>query len=98
MKIPYYLKKYFWDVDFNSIDLPNDSDYISARLLEYGDVKAARWLLEIMGKPRLEKIVQNSRKISARSGSFWSRFFGIDRDKVKCLKKSYQKMQKSHWR
>ncbi len=96
--MPLFLKKYFWDVDFGSIDLKADGDYVSARLLEYGDVEAIRWLLNKIEKPRLEKIVKTSRKLSPRSCNFWSLFFDINRSKVKCLKKSYQKMQKSHWR
>ena len=98
MKIPPYLKKYFWDVDFGSMDLRTDGDYVSARLLEYGDAKAVRWLLGEVEKSRLRKIVTTSRKLSPRSCNFWSLFFGIDKSKVECLKKSYQKMQKSHWR
>lgn len=96
--MPLYLKKYFWDVDFGSIDLRTDGEYVSARLLEYGDAKAIRWLFEKIEKKQLEKIVKNSRKLSPRSCNFWSLFFGIDKNKVKCLKTSYQKMQKSHWR
>jgi hypothetical protein len=96
--MPLYLKKYFWDVDFGTIDLQTDGEYISARLLEYGDPKAIRWLFEKVEKNQLEKIVQNSRKLSPKSCNFWSLFFGIKRRNVKCLRKSYQKMQKSHWR
>lgn len=98
MKLPIYMKKYFWDVDFSSMDLRTDGEYVSARLLEYGDPKAIRWLFGKIEKDRLEKIVRSSRKLSPRSGNFWSLFFGINKSKVKCLKKSYQKMQKSHWR
>ena len=98
MKIPPFLKKYFWDVDFGSMDLQTDGEYVSARLLEYGDAKAIRWLFKKIEKGRLEKIVRSSRKLSPRSCNFWSLFFGINKSKVKCLKASYQKMQKSHWR
>lgn len=80
------------------MDLRTDGEYVSARLLEYGDAKAIRWLFGKIEKVRLEKIVRGSRKLSPRSCNFWSLFFGIDKNKVKCLKTSYQKMQKSHWR
>jgi hypothetical protein len=96
--MPSYLKKYFWDVDFRLINLRSDDEYVSARILEYGDAKAIRWLFGKVERSRLEKIARDSRKLTPRSCNFWSIFFGLDKNKVKCLKKSYQKMRRSHWR
>jgi hypothetical protein len=43
-KIPEFLKKYFWDVEFNKIDLKKNRVYILKRILEFGDEKAVAWM------------------------------------------------------
>lgn len=96
--MPAYLEKYFWDIDFQSLNPVADDEYITARLLEYGDVDAVRWLLKKMKKSQLKKAVETSRKLSSRTANFWSLMLDINRSKIACLKKSYQKMQRTHWR
>lgn len=36
-KLPEFLREYFWDVDFEGIDLEKDRVYVLRRILEYGD-------------------------------------------------------------
>lgn len=95
--MPVFLKKYFWDVDFSGLDFERNPDYVIARILEYGDARAIRWMLKSADKKKIEKIVEESRQLSRKSANFWSLFFNISREKIRCLQKSYQKMQKSHW-
>jgi len=97
MKLPLFLKKYFWDVDFKNLDFKKRQDYVISRLLEYGDIKAARWLLQNNAKKEIKKILVKHRGFTPQSIYFWSLFFNIDIKKILCLKKSYQKMQNSHW-
>jgi|YelNatPaOPRAMG01_1025707.scaffolds.fasta_scaffold41291_3 hypothetical protein len=97
MKLPLFLKKYFWDVDFSSLDFEHNPDFVIARILEYGDMKAVRWMRKSVDEKKIKKIVEESRQLSRKSANFWSLFFNISREKIRCFKKSYQKMQKSHW-
>ena len=43
-KLPGFLKKYFWDVDFTKIDPEHSRIYIIRRIMEYGDQKAVSWM------------------------------------------------------
>ena len=97
MKPPYFLKKYFWDVNFASLDLKRDQLYIITRLLEYGDIEAIRWLLKTVKPGKIKEIILQSRELSLKTVNFWHLFFNLDKSKIQCLKKSYQKMQSSHW-
>jgi hypothetical protein len=97
MKMPLFLKKYFWDVDFSRLDFRKNPTYVSARILEYGDIKALKWLFGISRKSEIKKVVMKSRQLSPKTANFWSLFFNINRGRIECLRKSYQKMQKSHW-
>lgn len=95
--MPLFLKKYFWDVDFSKLDYEKRPDYVAARILEYGDARAIKWLFAVSRKAKIENVVKKSRQLSRKSANFWSLFFNLNRNQVECLKKSYQKMQKSHW-
>lgn len=95
--MPDFLKKYFWDVDFKQLNPAKNSSYIAARLLEYGDEEAIRWLFKNVEKSIIRETVIRSRTLSNKSLVFWSSIFNIDRRKIPWLKKSYQKMQERHW-
>lgn len=97
MKLPKFLKKYFWEIDFDKLDFNKRIEYITLRLLEYGDVEAIRWLFRNIPKRKIREIIMNQRGLSPRSLYFWSYFFNINPGKILCLKKSYRKRQKSHW-
>lgn len=97
MKLPPFLKKYFWDTDFAKLNLNESAEYIALRILEYGDLKAVQWLFRNISSHKLKEIIKTARGLSLKSLYFWSSFFNIDPGDLLCLKKSYQKMQKSHW-
>ena len=42
--LPGFLEKYFWDVEFQKIDLEKCKVYILKRILEYGDEEAVVWM------------------------------------------------------
>ena len=97
MKLPNFLKKYFWEVDFDKLDFKKRSEYVILRLLEYGDIKALRWLFGNLPKKKIRDIIIKRRGLSPRSLYFWRYFLNIPKEKILCLKKSYRKRQKSHW-
>lgn len=97
MKLPSFLKKYFWNVDFAKLDLEKDSFFVITRLLEYGDFKAISWLLKHTKRKQIQEVIMKSRELSPKTANFWSLFLNLDKNKILCLRKSYQEMQKSHW-
>jgi len=97
MKLPKFLKKYFWDIDFEKLNLEKRREYIILRILEAGDIKSVRWLFKNFPKEKIKDAIMNRRGLSLKSLYFWSSFFNISEKKILCLKKSYQKTQKSHW-
>ena len=91
------IKRFFWDVDFDTIDFKENKEYVIARILEYGDIKAITWLFENYDKKTIKKMLMNQRGFSKRTANFWSKILDVDKDKIQCLKKSYQKVQEAHW-
>ncbi len=95
--MPDFLKKYFWDTDFSKLTLPKHSSFIAIRLLEYGGEDEISWLFKNVEHGIIKDTLIKSRGLSSKSLLFWSSVFGIDRSKIPWLKKSYQKMQETHW-
>jgi hypothetical protein len=90
-------KKYFWETDAEKLDLKKDAKYISSRILEHGDIDALKWLLKVFNKKLIKKTILEYRGFSPRTANFWRLFFKLNKNKILCLKRSYQKMQKTHW-
>jgi hypothetical protein len=51
--LPSALRRYFWDVDSESVSWPTWRDFIIGRLLRSGDYQAIRWLLSRIGQAEL---------------------------------------------
>lgn len=96
-KLPEFLKKYFWDVDFENIEMENRRVYILKRILEYGDEKAVSWMRGNFTKEEIKDVLIKSRGFSQKSANFWAFVLDIEREKVKCLNKSFQKTQNQFW-
>ena len=97
MKLPSYLKKYFWDTDFEQLDPDKNRSYILSRVFEYGDTKAVKWALQYFPQEDIKKTLRESRALSPKSGNFWALFFGLDKTNLRCFQKSSLKLQSSHW-
>lgn len=96
-KLPRFLKKYFWDVDFEKIDSQKSSIYIIERILEYGDDRAIKWLFGEFKTDLIKTILKTQRGFSPKTARFWASFLGIDERKVACLQTPYLKMRQTHW-
>jgi hypothetical protein len=97
LELPKFLSKYFWDVDFEKLNVGKYPFFIIERILEYGDRDAVMWMLDNFRKSQIKRTLLEKRNFSARSANYWSSVLGVPKNKVLCLKKSYQKMRKTHW-
>lgn len=96
-KLPGFLNKYFWDVEFEKIDLQNRRVYVLRRILEYGDEKAVAWMWKNFEKSEIKNTLSNFRGYSQKSANFWAIVLNIPREEVICLKKPSLKEQKRIW-
>ena len=95
--LPKFLKKYFWDIDFDKLDVKTHYQDILVRILEYGDEKAIDWMKRKFTKDDVAKVLFRLRGISPKSANFWALIFGIDRKRILCLQKHYLEIRKKHW-
>ena len=96
-KIPKFLKKYFWDVEFNKIDLKKNRTYILRRILEFGDEKAVAWMWKNFKKTEIKYVLSHFRGYSQKSANYWALLLNMDRKEVLCLKRPSSKEQKRIW-
>lgn len=96
-KRPAFLKKYFWDIDLNKLDLKKHAGDVIGRILEYGDEKAVRWLFKNFSRRQMAKVLACFRFVSPRSAGFWALVLDIPRGRILCLKKHFQRTQRRHW-
>ena len=62
--LPDSLKKYFWDCDFKSLNIEDYPDFITARILNYGNEESVEWVVSHIKKDKLIKIMGTSKNSS----------------------------------
>lgn len=96
-RLPKFLKKYFWEVDFEKLSLKKHRYYILERILEYGEERAIRWMKKNFKKEEIVDFLLRFRTLSPKSANFWAVVFNVKREKVLCLQRYYLKIQRKHW-
>ncbi len=89
IKPPKSFKQYFWDVDFEKLDVKKNYFLIIKRVLDRGKTDDIKWLLKNYGKKKIEEVLMGSKDISRPAGYFWANLLGLDINKLPCLQKPY---------
>ncbi len=85
--LPDSLRPFFWDVDFESLHIEDQSFFIIGRLLEHGDESSVRFLLNTYSEDEITQVLRTSRSLSMRSRGFWMTYF--DAEGEPCSPKQY---------
>jgi hypothetical protein len=96
-RLPGFLGKYFWDVEFKKMDFDDHKLYILKRILEYGDREAVAWMWKNFKKEEIKNALCNFRGYSLKTANFWAFILKINKESVKCLNKSFLEIQKQFW-
>lgn len=68
--LPKDLKKYFWEIDAERLDIGKKRIYVLKRLLEYGDPDAISWAWKNFSKKDWLTALK-SREVSLLTKKFW---------------------------
>ena len=96
-KLPKFLHKYFWDIDPKEINPSTSSIYMINRILDRGNLKALNWVLNNFPLRLIKKTIKTQCDWQKKSINFWSIYFNLKRDQIKCLNKSYLSKRKTFW-
>lgn len=91
-QLPAFLKKYFWDVDFEKLEFWHAKTFILKRLLDRGDTKALIWLKQHYTNEDIKDLLLKTRDLSQKTANFWANYLGLDHKKVPCLQKPYSRI------
>lgn len=84
--IPETFKKYFWDTNIAKLDLSENKQFIIERLLELGDLNELNWINDTYDKHQIIQTLKNSRRISPKTGNFFSLYYKIPKESLVCMK------------
>ncbi len=62
----------FWDTHKSKIDTKKNAHYIIERILDFGNDKEARWILDFYGKSMIKKVITKSRCLRQDTKKLWS--------------------------
>lgn len=96
-KLPGFLKKYFWDVEFKKIDPKKSKIYVLRRILDYGDEKAVIWMYKNFKKSEMKNALSSFRGYSQKSANYWALILDIPKEEVLCLKKRSLRERRIFW-
>ena len=88
---------FFWDIDAKKLDPSKHSKYVINRLLDKGNLEAARWVLKHFPDDSIIETVKTTRDCSPKTVNFWAHYLHIPLEEIKCMQKPYQSMRKQHW-
>ncbi|MBU4298826.1 hypothetical protein KJ636_02190 [Patescibacteria group bacterium] len=94
---PEFLRKYFWDINFKKLDAEKYPYYVIERILEYGDEKAVKWMMDNFRKSQIKHTLMKRRGISKKSAVYWALILNIQKEKILCLNKRYQSRFEKTW-
>ncbi len=73
--IPFELKKFFWDVDFEKLDLQNNRKFILERLLNFGTFETFHWIFTTFNNAEVRTLLKERgyQSLSKNSYYFWKK-------------------------
>lgn len=93
MNLPSFSHKYFWDTNLSALDVRRHQTYIIERLLEHGDLNCLHWLNKSYMKKDIQKVIKNSKRLSAKTANFFSLYYNLPKGEIACLNQPYIQKQ-----
>ena len=88
-RVPEDFRPYFWDIEFEKLEVQKDIFFITKRILDRGNFSDIRWLIKTYGIEVIKKEVLGTRDLDRLTGNFWADILGLDKKQVPCLQKPY---------
>jgi hypothetical protein len=77
--VPRRFRRFFWDVRLADLSLERHRDFVLARLLEFGDREALRWVFERYSRKVVADFLESgvAARLSRRTWTFWATQLGL---------------------
>ena len=91
------LKKYFWDTNFEKLDIKKNKRYIISRLYCYGDLKAIRWIKRTYSKSQIKEVAKNRRDLKPIVANYLRQQFNLKKEEM-AYYKTIASMNYEYWK
>jgi hypothetical protein len=88
-------KVIFWDTQYDTIDWEHKARYVIERVVMYGTVEDWQSIKTFYGMNRIKDEMLQSRDLDAKTLSFLSCIFNIQKEKFRCY--TEKQLQPQHW-
>lgn len=95
--MPIELKQYFWDVNFEELDIKKQKKYIISRLYCYGDLKAIKWVKSTYTQEEIREVAIKSRNLKPIVANYLRQQFGLKKEEMAYYKVT-RAMNYEYWR
>lgn len=85
LRIPGWLRPYFWDVCIQDLDPKDNCVFIIERLMNEGDQAALHWLFRTYAERDIKEAVLKSRGLSPKTARCWQNYFGFREEEMRCF-------------
>ena len=80
--LPIEFKKYFWDTEFNKLDIKKNRKYIISRLFCEGDINCITWIKQTYSYDEIIETVKTSRRFTPITANFLKNVYNIQEDEM----------------
>ena len=95
--MPEEFRKYFWDTQFEKLDIRKNKRYIISRLYCYGDLKAIKWIKSVYSKDEIKEVAIKSRDLKPLVANYLRQQFNLKKDEM-AYYRAIQGMNYEYWR
>lgn len=81
--MPIRFKKYFWDTEFEKLDLKNNMKYIISRLFCEGSWESINWVKEHYTEEEIIKTAKESRRLNPITANFLKNMYDLKKEDMK---------------
>lgn len=80
--MPEEFRCYFWDTEFDKLDLKKNMKYIISRLLSEGDMKAFNWVKENYTREEIIETAKTSRRLNPLTANFLKYYYNLNEEEM----------------
>ncbi|MBI4065454.1 hypothetical protein HY409_03745 [Candidatus Gottesmanbacteria bacterium] len=95
--LPPEFYKYFWEIDPVELNPSQHAKYVINRLLDKGNLEAARWVRSNFSELIIIDTIKTQRDFSFKTITLWADYYNIPKEEIKCIQEPYRSMRKKSW-
>lgn len=79
MSVPAFLQPYLWSYNLKELDPERDKNLVITQVLNYGTMRAVRWLFKKYTKKEIREVLRHPRRgvWERRSLTYWMKILGV---------------------